>query len=104
MAKSKAKWEGGAGPRRTSIGRLPKIEVFKARVDDRGSKKAGRLPKKAGLWYFHLVAGNGEIVAQSEGYTRRYTAQQGAKRALALSALLSKTSVSRGRGGVRRRL
>jgi len=29
---------------------------------------------KDGQWYFHIVARNGEIVAQSEGYKRRQSA------------------------------
>jgi uncharacterized protein YegP (UPF0339 family) len=42
-----------------------------------------------GQWYFHLRAANGEIVAQSEGYTRRADAYRGveaAKRAAAQAA------------------
>jgi uncharacterized protein YegP (UPF0339 family) len=30
---------------------------------------------KRPLWYFHIVAANGEIVAQSEGYSRRLDAK-----------------------------
>ncbi len=30
-------------------------------------------------WYWNIVGGNGEIVAQSEGYTRRSTAKRGLK-------------------------
>lgn len=28
------------------------------------------------LWYFHITASNGKIIAQSEGYTRRRSAVQ----------------------------
>lgn len=71
MAKSKVRWNKKAvakaakHPRRRS-----KVEVFK---DSRGH------------WRFRIVAGNGEVIAQSEGYTRRYTAKLGAKRVLAAS-------------------
>ena len=27
--------------------------------------------KKDGLWYFHLKAENGEVIAQSQGYTTK---------------------------------
>ena len=30
-----------------------------------------------GQWYFHLKAGNGQIIAQSEGYTRKSNALNG---------------------------
>jgi uncharacterized protein YegP (UPF0339 family) len=33
-----------------------------------------------GQWYWHLRAGNGEIVTQSEGYTRKASALRAAKR------------------------
>lgn len=33
-----------------------------------------------GSWYWHLQGGNGEIMAQSEGYVTRWTAQRGARR------------------------
>ncbi|WP_426566415.1 YegP family protein [Angustibacter sp. McL0619] len=38
----------------------PRIEVFPGRT---------RISRRR-QWYFRVVAGNGEIVAQSEGYTR----------------------------------
>jgi uncharacterized protein YegP (UPF0339 family) len=31
------------------------------------------------LWYFHLRSGNGKIIAQSEGYTRKRNALNGIK-------------------------
>jgi len=30
-----------------------------------------------GDWYFHLVAGNGKIICQSEGYTRKQACLNG---------------------------
>ena len=44
------------------MGNAPKIVIFKG-VD--------------GLWYFRAVAPNGKIVAQSEGYARKYNAEVG---------------------------
>jgi len=43
---------------------------------------------KDGQFYWHLEADNGEVVAQSEGYTRKVDAQRGAQDAhrAALSA------------------
>lgn len=35
--------------------------------------------KRKGEWYFHVVADNGEIVAQSEAYTRKADAERGAE-------------------------
>jgi uncharacterized protein YegP (UPF0339 family) len=32
-----------------------------------------------GQWYFHVKGDNGEIVAQSEGYTRKADAEEGLK-------------------------
>ena len=32
-----------------------------------------------GQWYFHVKGDNGEIVAQSEGYTREADAEEGLK-------------------------
>ena len=43
----------------------PKIEIFEG---------------KKGLFYFRVKAGNGEIIAQSEGYTRRSSAEYTAMR------------------------
>ena len=43
---------------------MTRIEVFKG---------------KKGLWYFRLVARNGKIVAQSEGYTQRCDAVRSIK-------------------------
>lgn len=34
-----------------------------------------------GQWYFKLVAANGQVLAVSEGYTRRWSAKRGAKAA-----------------------
>lgn len=34
-----------------------------------------------GQWYFHLKAANGEIVSQSEGYSRREDAELGVESA-----------------------
>jgi uncharacterized protein YegP (UPF0339 family) len=36
-----------------------------------------------GHWYFRIKAGNGQIVAASEGYTRKADAVRGAKRLMA---------------------
>lgn len=44
---------------------MAKFEVFKGK-----DKK----------WYWHLVGGNGEIMAASEAYANRWTAKRGAKR------------------------
>lgn len=41
-------------------------------------------PDTAGGWRFRVTAGNGEIIAQSEAYTRRADAERGGN-ALALS-------------------
>jgi uncharacterized protein YegP (UPF0339 family) len=43
-----------------------------------------------GQWYWKLQAGNGECVAISEGYTRKYSAKKGAAtcRALARFAMI----------------
>lgn len=68
------------GKKRVKVKRVrTTYEVFQGK-DRKGSKKIRYDPA---LWYFHLVAGNGEIIASSEGYTRRFTAEQGAKRVLA---------------------
>jgi len=32
-----------------------------------------------GQWYFHIKGDNGEIIAQSEGYTREADAEEGLK-------------------------
>jgi hypothetical protein len=85
VAKSKVKWTSAehkalAQPATKKRPRTT-IEVFQGR-----EAKWAKLPKRAykpTLWYFHLLAGNGEIIAVSEGYTRKYTATQGAKRVLA---------------------
>lgn len=37
---------------------------------------------RRGEWRWRLVAGNGEIQAQSEGYSRRWSATRGARRAV----------------------
>jgi len=50
-----------------------KIEVFRG---------------KDGQWYFRVKAGNGQIVAQSEGYTRKYDAKKGAIRLVNGTGLL----------------
>lgn len=42
----------------------PKYRLFKGNDDQ---------------WYFHLCAPNGEIIAQSEGYTERHSALNGIK-------------------------
>lgn len=75
MALSNAKWKRG-GQKHVSA-RKPKIELFKGK-----DKKH----------YFRLVAANGEIVSTSEGYTRRFTANQGAKRAVQMAVLLQRTT------------
>lgn len=31
---------------------------------------------KNGQWYFHIKAGNGKVIAQSEGYTRKAKCKQ----------------------------
>lgn len=36
-------------------------------------------PEGRRQWYWHLRASNGEIVAQSEGYTRKADAERGAR-------------------------
>jgi len=41
---------------------------------------------EAGEWRWRLVAGNGEVVAHGEGYTRREDAQRGAADALNAAA------------------
>lgn len=73
MAKSKVKFTKGndhskVWQKRRGRVQQTSVEVFK---DSKGQ------------WRFRLKAANGEIIAQSEGYTRRYTAHQGAKRVLA---------------------
>jgi uncharacterized protein YegP (UPF0339 family) len=81
VAKSKVKWKRSAlpagltrqmtvGSKRVTVKRRARVEVFKDRK---------------GQWRFRLIAGNGEIIAQSEGYTRKYTATLGARRVLAAS-------------------
>lgn len=37
------------------------------------------LQDNAGEWRFHVKAANGEVVAQSEGYTSNESAKRGAK-------------------------
>lgn len=40
-------------------------------------------PDRAGKWRWRLVAGNGQIIADSgEGYSRRWSAWRAARRAL----------------------
>lgn len=41
---------------------------------------------KRGQWRFRVVAANGEIVAQSEAYTRKHGAVRGARRLKAVIA------------------
>jgi uncharacterized protein YegP (UPF0339 family) len=56
----------------------PKYEVFKG---------------KGAAWYFRLVAGNGKIVMQSEGYPTKAHAQRGARAADKTSAYASEHAV-----------
>ncbi len=42
---------------------------------------------KAGEWRWRLVANNGEVVAQSEGYTTKESALRGAEDAAAVSEM-----------------
>lgn len=44
-----------------------------------------RSPKNR-QYYWHLLGGNGEIMAQSEGYTSRWAAKRGAKRFAKIAA------------------
>lgn len=41
-------------------------------------------PGKAGLWFWHLKAANGEILAHSEGYVSKQGAEHGANAAIQL--------------------
>lgn len=97
MAQSNVKWMHAARPagmtrkmtvggKRVTVKRVATFEVFqgKDRLTGRSRRTMTASARyKPALWYFHIVAGNGEIIAQSEGYTRRFTAVQGAKRVLA---------------------
>lgn len=38
-------------------------------------------PGADGKWYFHTKARNGRVLDRSQGYTRKWTAKTGAKRA-----------------------
>ncbi len=38
---------------------------------------------KASVWYFNIKSGNGEIIARSEGYTRKVGAEKAVKRLIA---------------------
>jgi uncharacterized protein YegP (UPF0339 family) len=53
---------------------VAQYQIFKTSVD----KNAGEGSKPQ--WYWRLVGKNGEIVCQSEGYTRRSSAIRAAKR------------------------
>lgn len=100
MAQSKVKWMQVARPagmtRKITVGsRMVTVKRVRTTYDvfqgkDRiirtknGKPKSGANGRyRPALWYFHIVAGNGEIIAESEGYTRRYTATLGAQRVLA---------------------
>lgn len=34
----------------------------------------------AGRWYWHLVGGNGEVMAHSQSYSRRWSARRSARK------------------------
>lgn len=53
---------------------------------DRKSKFVIFKGRSTRTWYWHLVGANGEIMAQSEGYTHRWSAARGAKRFATLAA------------------
>jgi uncharacterized protein YegP (UPF0339 family) len=50
-----------------------------------------------GQWYFHVKGDNGEIVAQSEGYTREADAEEGLKTLKRVLAELEEKGVIDGR-------
>lgn len=85
MALSNAKWKRGG--QKHVVLRKAKIEVFRG---------------KDGLYYFHVKAANGEIVSTSEGYTRRFTANQGAKRAVSLAAAIGRAELRKADNNRRR--